>query len=992
IVCEDCKGKRFNPETLEIEYQGKNIFEVLELSIEEAVIFFEGETKVLRILNQLMQLDVGYLKLGQPSTTLSGGEAQRIKLASELYKTSKGHNLYILDEPSVGLHKADISYLLNALQSIVDNDNTVIVIEHDTDIIRQADHIIDLGPEGGEKGGYLVASGNLDTIMQCKKSHTGNALKELMEHLPKQNNTKNKRVNIEFKGVSTNNLKDIDVEIPLNKTTIITGISGSGKSSLAFDTIFSESRNRFTESLSTYARRMMSKVKKAELEHCSGLTPAIAIRQSPFRKNPRSTVGTATEIYDLYRLLFSRAGKNTDDSPTILPASMFSFNNIDAACSECKGLGIIITSTPEKFISHPDKPIIDGAMDGSLPGRYFGDKYGQFVNTLIEVGKEKGIDFGIPYKQLSEEAVDIALHGTDTEEYNVEWNFKRGNRSGTHKMTTVWKGFVNLLNEEYEIKRSGKRGEAYRYIMSELSCPHCLGKRLKKEILEVRFDGQNISSLASKSIQLALNYFQNIKSTIDKTSFERSRNIVKEIIAKLQTLEKIGLGYISIDRPTATLSGGEAQRLRIATQLVADLCGLTYILDEPTIGLHPYDTQHLMDAIQKLKDYGNTVIIVEHDPDIIKQAEHIIDLGPGAGTYGGQIVAQGNLDTILKNSDSPTGKYLRKSRSQIPSETRQLSAGIEIRSASANNLQQFDLDIPSGGIVAITGLSGSGKTSLAFDVIANSYLAGHAVNCQQISFNNIDNLLVIDQQKIGTSPLSTAATYTGMFDLIREMFSTIPDAKSKGFRKSHFSFNSKDGRCESCKGMGHQKVSMDFLSDVWVICDICHGQRYKKEILDIQFKGLSISDVLQLEISEAILVFQENDKINKILKVLEEIGLGYITLGQATSTLSGGETQRLKLAAHLIKERNGQSLFIFDEPSTGLHMQDVERLIHVFRKLIGNGNSIIVVEHNQDIIRTADWIIDLGPQGGDKGGALLYSGIVSGIGNCMDSFTGKSLF
>ncbi len=460
----------------------------------------------------------------------------------------------------------------------------------------------------------------------------------------------------------------------------------------------------------------------------------------------------------------------------------------------------------------------------------------------------------------------------------------------------------------------------------------------------------------------------------------------------MQTLDKIGLGYISIDRPTATLSGGEAQRLRIATQLVADLCGLTYILDEPTIGLHPYDTQHLMDAIQKLKDYGNTVIIVEHDPDIIKQAEHIIDLGPGAGTYGGQIVAQGNLDTILKNSDSPTGKYLRKSRSQIPSETRQLSAGIEIRSASANNLQQFDLDIPSGGIVAITGLSGSGKTSLAFDVIANSYLAGHAVNCQQISFNNIDNLLVIDQQKIGTSPLSTAATYTGMFDLIREMFSTIPDAKSKGFRKSHFSFNSKDGRCESCKGMGHQKVSMDFLSDVWVICDTCHGQRYKKEILDIQFKGLSISDVLQLEISEAILVFQENDKINKILKVLEEIGLGYITLGQATSTLSGGETQRLKLAAHLIKERNGQSLFIFDEPSTGLHMQDVERLIHVFRKLIGNGNSIIVVEHNQDIIRTADWIIDLGPQGGDKGGALLYSGIVSGIGNCMDSFTGKSLF
>jgi len=994
IVCKDCNGKRFNDETLEVRYKSKNIYEVLDLSIEEAGTFFKDDRKISRILDQLIQLDVGYLKLGQPSTTLSGGEAQRVKLASELYKTSKGHNLYILDEPTVGLHKADIGYLLDALHNIVYNDNTVIVIEHDVDIIKQADHIIDLGPEGGQKGGYLVAQGNLGKLMQCEHSHTGNALKAMFNQNHSnlaQDKPKIRSANIEFKGLSTNNLQNIDVSIPLNKTTVITGVSGSGKSSLAFDTIYAESRNRFTESLSTYARRMMSKVKKAELEHCSGLTPAIAIRQSPFRKNPRSTVGTVTEIYDLYRLLYSRAGIDADGSFTTLAASQFSFNNVDAACEECKGLGVIITSTAEQFISHPDKALIDGAMDGSLPGKYFGDRYGQFVNTLIEVGKQKGIDFGVPYSRLSEEAVKIALYGTATKEYEVEWNFKRGNRSGTHKMTTVWKGFVNYINEEYEIKRGGKRAEAYQFIMSELSCSHCNGNRLKKEILDVHLNDQHIAALSSKPIQTALSYFQNIKTHIDKDSLERSSNIIDQITKKLQTLNNIGLGYISIDRPTATLSGGEAQRLRIATQLVADLCGLTYVLDEPTIGLHSYDTQHLMEAIQQLKNNGNTVVIVEHDPEVIAQVDHIIDMGPGAGAYGGQIVGQGNLKDILNQNDSLTGKYLKEHKKQIQTEPRSLIPGIKISSASVNNLRNIDMDIPTGGIIAVTGLSGSGKTSLAFDVIANSFKAGHAVNCKEISFKNIDGILVIDQQKIGASPLSTPATYTGLFDLIRELFATIPDAKSKGLKKSSFSFNSKDGRCESCKGMGHLKVSMDFLSDVWVSCDSCNGKRYKNIILEVQYKGYSISDVLQLEVSKALTIFEDQPKIIAILEVLEEIGLGYVTLGQATSTLSGGETQRLKLASHFIKERSGKSLLIFDEPSTGLHMHDVDKLLAVFRKLVAAGNTVIVVEHNLDIIRASDWIIDLGPEGGDKGGVLVYSGIPSEISNYEASFTGKAL-
>jgi len=992
IVCETCNGKRFNDETLDIRYQGKNIYDVLELSVEEAIPFFEGEEKVIRILDQLNSLDVGYLKLGQPSTTLSGGEAQRVKLASELYKTSKGHNLYILDEPSVGLHKADISYLMDALNAIVDNGNTVIVIEHDTDIIQQADHIIDLGPEGGQKGGYLVAIGNLNDIVNCEQSHTGKALETIRHPHKLISDVKIKRskaADMVFKGISTNNLKNIDVSIPLNKITVVTGVSGSGKSSLAFDTIYAESRNRFTESLSSYARRMMSKVKKAELEQCSGLTPAIAIRQSPFRKNPRSTVGTATEIFDHYRLLFSRAGKLADGSFTTLPASQFSFNNIDSACPTCKGLGIMITTTPEQFISHPEKPLIDGALQGSLPGNYFGDPYGQFVNTLIEVGRQKNIDFGIPYEQLSETAKKIALHGTGEAVYEVSWHFKRGNRTGTHKMKTTWKGFVNYINEEYEIKRGGKRGEAYELIMSEISCPECHGKRFRKEILDVHFDKMDIAGLSSMSIQAALAYFRHVH--LENDILERSHSMIDQIISKLTTLDNIGLGYISIDRPTATLSGGEAQRLRIATQLVADLCGLTYVLDEPTTGLHPHDTRNLMKAIQQLKELGNTVVIVEHDPDIMLQANHIIDVGPGAGTHGGLIVGQGHISDILKQPHSITGKYLKAHTIKVKNKFRPLSKGIQISGASAHNLKNIDINIPSGGLVAITGLSGSGKTSLAFDVIAKSFKAGKALNCREISFENMDHLLVVDQQKIGTSPLSTPATYTGVFDLIRELYAATPEAKTKKLKKSHFSFNSKNGRCDTCKGMGLVKVPMDFLSDVWVSCDACHGKRYKDPVLEVRYKESSISHVLDMEVSEAIRFFGDQPKICHILQVLEDIGLGYATLGQATSTLSGGETQRLKLASHLIKEQPGRALFIFDEPTTGLHMQDVEKLLQVFRKLVDAGHSLIVVEHNLDIIRASDWVIDLGPEGGDKGGELVFAGQPSDIIDCKESSTGEAL-
>ena len=977
IVCEVCNGMRFNEETLEITYHHKNIFQVLELIIEEALEFFKDQVKIVHILDQLVKLDVGYLKLGQSSTTLSGGEAQRVKLASELYKTSKGHTLYLLDEPTVGLHKADITYLLEALNNIVDNNNTVIVIEHDLDVIGQADWIIDLGPEGGDGGGYLVKQGTAHELMDCKHSYTGLALKNRVSKgnsfLPTVEKTTETK-NIRFFGVTTNNLKHIDIEIPLNKITVITGISGSGKSSLAFDTLYAESRNRFTESLSTYARRMMSKIRKPELEQCSGLTPAIGIRQSRYHKNPRSTVGTATEIYDLYRLLFSRAGMNPDGTDTTQPASMFSFNKPQAACSECKGLGIQIFADPDKFITSPEKPIIAGAMDGTIPGKYFGDIDGQHVNTLQKVGEVAEIDFSVAFSKLSAKAKEIALYGTGEKEYEVEWNFKRGNRTGTHRMRTTWKGMANYIIEDFEIKRDSTRAEAFKSIISQKSCSHCHGGRLTKQVLEVTFDGMNISQLSSKTIKSANAYFKHIGLKISDKLLKRCDQIVFQLIGKLTILENIGLEYLSIDRMASSLSGGEAQRLRIATQLVSDLCGLTYILDEPTVGLHSRDTQNLMNALKRLKDNGNTVVMVEHDPEVISLADHIIDLGPGAGERGGEVIAQGNLNEIKCNANSVTGRYLNRAQELKPKVVRPLQAGITVKNASANNLKNIALNIPSGGIVALTGVSGSGKTSLAFDVIGNSYVAGRPVNCQDISFGQFKSISVIDQQRIGTSPISTPGTYTGLFDLIRDLFANLPTSKDRGLKKAHFSFNSSEGRCEACKGMGQTKVSMDFLSDVWVNCETCHGSRYKKELLDIHFNGLNINEILNLEISKAIPYFAHHTKITDKLNMLEEIGLGYIKIGQSTSTLSGGETQRLKLANELMKETSGTGLYIFDEPSTGLHMQDVEKLISVFNQLVDNGNSVLVVEHNLDIIRSADWIIELGPEGGDEGGEVVYEG------------------
>ncbi len=991
IKCDTCNGSRFNASTLEIEYRGKNISDILQLSIIEAREFFADHKKIVRILDQLISLDVGYLKLGQSSTTLSGGEAQRVKLASELYRTSAGHNLYLLDEPSVGLHKSDTEFLINALVSIVDNDNTVVVIEHDLDIISQADHIIDIGPLGGDNGGQLVFQGTPHELSKHPTSLTGIALSESTKNIHKARDTNLPLFrNIKFEGVNTNNLKNIDIEIPLNKTTVVAGVSGSGKSSLVFDTIYSESRNRFTEGLSTYARRMMSKLKKPEMENCSGLTPVIAIMQSKFTTNPRSTVGTFTDIHSLYRLLFSRFGVNKGGEKTNFSASMFSFNNINAACPVCKGLGTITISDHDKFITNPEKSLLSGAMEGTIPGMYFGDSNGKFVNILKEVGSTKNIDFSVPFSKLDHESKKIALHGTDDEVYEVIWSFKRGKRIGEHRLTTTWDGFIAYINEDYSIKQGGKRGVTFESIMSAVNCKACNGHRYKPEILTVVFKEQNINEITARSVSDSIHFFNSILKNSNCTD-KGYRTLILQIVSRLNSHKEMGIGYLELNRPTSSLSGGETQRLRIGTQLVSDLCGITYVFDEPTIGLHSSDTLKLLNTIDKLKNNGNTIVMVEHDRDVILSADNIVDIGPGAGDKGGRIIAQGTFPEIINNSNSITGRSIVTAHKSNKNIRKTDQHAVSIVGANANNLKSINVHIPFNCLTAVTGVSGSGKSTLVFDVISKSYGSKNPVGCSSIDFDNISNISVVDQSSIGTSPISTPATFTGAFDLIRSRFAKLDYSKKHNLKKSHFSFNSKDGKCNECNGMGKNKVSMDFLSDVWVLCDTCHGDRYKQAILKAKYKQKSIIDILNMEIDRALDFFCLDNDINNVLKVISDVGLGYITLGQATNSLSGGEIQRLKLAYELIKSEKESTMYIFDEPTTGLHMEDVQKLLSVFESLLDKGNTVVVVEHNLDIISSSDYIIDLGPEGGNNGGKVLFSGKSTEIVDSSNSLTGSAL-
>jgi len=1022
IMCDDCGGKRFNDETLAVRYRGKNIYDILEMSVREALLFFDTQPGIKRHLDTMDQLGLGYITLGQSAVTLSGGEAQRVKLASELNKPATGRTLYILDEPSTGLHAADIKILLAALDRLVQKGNTVIIVEHHQDFIKTADWVIDLGPESGDNGGQVIAAGPPETIAQTPGSHTGAMLRHIFRtggvpvpapapnHIPfpnKRNKRRNKRGQAKnsdnsnninnyctLEGVATHNLKNIDVAIPLNQLTVITGVSGSGKSSLAFDTLYAEGRRRFMSRFSTYARSFLTDSTGTDnvLTACRGMRPVVAVNRKSASRNPRSTVGTMTEIMDFYRLLFARAGqRHCPDCGVLLEqslcpqcgfigkqtlfATMFSFNHQSGACPLCNGLGTVTVCDPEKLVSRSDLSLYNGALSGSKTGRFYGDPDGRYIASLHAVQAETGIDFSRPWRELSEQEQQIAMLGTGYKVYDVNWQFKRKSREGEHRFQSTWQGFAAYVDEEYQRKHADKRGEAMLPLMTDRPCGRCGGTRLKKEFLAVRFAGINIAQLCALTVSHSIRFFRdNAESLITEQQEIITRQLRQEILRRLQFLQDVGLPYISPDRNSLTLSGGEAQRIRLAGQLGAGLTGVIYVLDEPTIGLHSRDTQRLILVMKQLRDTGNTLVVVEHDAEIIAAADHIIDMGPGAGRAGGEITAQGDVAAIMADPRSKTGRFLADpSLLKNTNPKRAPGNGLFIKGAFANNLKRIDITVPSGGITVLTGVSGSGKSTLMFDVVAQSAARQKACGCISVSgLENFDNIVVMDQQHAGDGTGSTPATYTGIFDNIRDMFAQSETARARNYKKNHFSFNLKGGRCETCKGSGEIRTSMDFLSDVSTLCERCGGLRYDEETLACKVNGKSIADVLNMTAAEALLFSKDLPKMNDVrrrLQILAEVGLGYLQLGQ--DALSSGERQRLKLAVRLIKGKGDRDLYLLDEPTTGLHFEDVQRLLQLFHRLADAGHTLLVIEHHPAVIDNADHIIQLGPEGGDDGGYLV---------------------
>lgn len=933
-----------------------------------------------------------------------------------------------------------------------------------------------------------------------------------------------KKRQITIKGASEHNLKGIDIQIPRDEFVVLTGLSGSGKSSLAFDTIYAEGQRRYMESLSSYARQFLGQMEKPNVESISGLPPAISIDQKTTNRNPRSTVGTVTEIYDYFRLLFARVGiphcpkcgkeikRQTVDqmvdeimglpqgtklqllAPVVrgrkgehakifekakksgyvrvnvdgnmydlseeikleknkkhnieivvdrlvvkegvekrmaesienvmqlsggllvvdviggepinfsqsfscpdcgisvdeIEPRSFSFNNPFGACPVCHGIGYKMEFAPELMIPDWSLSIDDGAI-AVLGWQSVTDKGSYTRCTLEAVAKEYGFDLSTPFEDYSEEARDVILHGTQGKRVEVHYVGQRG--KGVYNVE--FEGLIKNVERRYRETGSDVTKQEYETFMRITPCRECGGRRLKKESLAVTVGDKNIAELCEYSISDLKCFVDELQLT--DMQMQIGKLILKEIRSRLGFLVDVGLDYLSLSRATGTLSGGEAQRIRLATQIGSGLVGVAYILDEPSIGLHQRDNDKLIRTLKNLKDLGNTLIVVEHDEDTMLAADYVVDIGPGAGEHGGEVVAAGTAKEIMKEKRSITGAYLsRRIVIPVPSERRQPSGYLKIIGARENNLKNIDVQIPLGVFTCVTGVSGSGKSSLINEILHKS-LARNLNRARCIpgkhkeiqGMEQLDKVIDIDQSPIGRTPRSNPATYTGVFDMIRDLFAATSDAKAKGYKKGRFSFNVKGGRCEACRGDGIIKIEMNFLPDVYVPCEVCEGKRYNRETLDVKYKGKSIYDVLDMTVEEALEFFKNVPTIHRKIQTMYDVGLSYVKLGQPSTTLSGGEAQRIKLATELSKRSTGKTIYILDEPTTGLHFADVHKLIDILHRLTEGGNSVVVIEHNLDVIKTADYIIDIGPEGGERGGTVIATGTPEEVAENKKSYTGQ---
>ncbi|TWT94803.1 UvrABC system protein A [Botrimarina colliarenosi] len=1134
VTCQVCAGKRFNRETLQVEFKGASIADALEMDIVQAMQHFESIPQIHHKLSTLHDVGLDYLKLGQPSPTLSGGEAQRIKLAKELVKKSTGKTLYVLDEPTTGLHFADIDMLLKVLHGFVDQGNTVLVVEHNLDVVKTADWIIDIGPEGGAGGGQVVGCGTPEQIVSGSpslRSHTAEALAPLLggkaiKPAAKAKKKPAKEIKaIEVRGASQHNLRSVDATIPRDQMTVFCGPSGSGKSSLAMDTIYAEGQRRYVESLGSYARQFVGQLQKPAVEHIEGLSPAIAIEQRTVGHTPRSTVGTVTEIYDYFRVLMARLGTphcpdcetpigtqtaddvtdkvmtepegtklqlmapielgatdsyadlfadllktgyrrvwvdgqtyELEDAPKIdrrrrhdvavvadrvtvqpqgrrriaeavesalglgrgvmlvvypdpdkpeskwpvkvhsqhltcescgrsfetLTPHNFSFNSSLGWCGACEGLGTQTGANPAALLRDEELTLAQGAL------LLWPSLTNELARELLEaLAKHADIPLDTPYRKLTARQRRSLLYGTKD-----EWIDAGG-------LQFQFKGLYPALEEAS--KMSPHLRTTLEHLVDEIECSECGGSRLRDDASAVQFRQLTIEQIVRTPLGELLETIGEWE--LDNRERKIAGEIVREIQNRLTFLVDVGLEYLTIGRQAPSLSGGESQRIRLASQVGSGLVGVLYVLDEPTIGLHPRDNTRLIKALHKLRDLGNTLLVVEHDKEVVASADKLMDFGPAAGRGGGQVVAEGTPAAVSKKRGSVTGPYLsgkkaipvpsnrRIQETDLRSEETDSDANPAIRRLSPslsrlrvigarhNNLKNVTVDFPLGTLTAVTGVSGSGKSSLVNEILYNQlartlHRAGTTAGAHDRidGVQHINKVIRVDQSALGNSPMSNPATYTGVFDLIRQLYAQLPEAKLRGYQARRFSFNVAGGRCDECEGAGQRCIEMHFLPDVWVECETCHGQRYNPETLAVRYREKSIADVLAMSCAEALELFSNIPKVRRVLQTLCDVGLDYVNLGQPAPTLSGGEAQRVKLAAELSRPDTGQTLYLLDEPTTGLHFDDLAKLLEVLHRLVDLGNTVVVIEHNLDVIKQCDWVIDIGPEAGKGGGMVVACG------------------
>ncbi len=1121
IECPQCLGRRFDPEILSVRFKGKNIHEVLSQSVDHSLELFDSIPTIRKKLEVLQKVGLGYLELGQPSTTLSGGEAQRVKLAKELVRPSTTKTIYILDEPTTGLHFEDIRALIAVLQELVDKGSTVLVIEHNMDLVKVADWVIDLGPGAGQEGGRLIGQGPPEKIAKLS-TPTGIALKNTMKNkqaFSAHPETKKQPPvqSIQIKNAQQNNLKGISLSIPRDKITVLTGPSGSGKSSLAFETLYAEGQRRYAETLSGYARQAIGQMPKPKVDEITGLSPAIAIEQKTGSLNPRSTIGTITEIYDWLRILYAHLGtaycpesgevirqisketivlrvldlpkdekiqvltplapprkesfedmierlnregflrlrlngtiyriddeipyekhrknelflvidrltvdpkskerlyesidkaanysggivviarekedlffnlsfavEKTGKSYPPITAQTFSFNAEAGMCPDCQGLGIIYGAHLDENKSIMRQDIL------TIVERFFDGKSSDEALRIVEkLLKKSGIDPTSPLKLLSKEQLMFIMNGSNEE----------AALTTKSKLTLRWIGLHPMLAHLARFARPDIRRVLLPLLASH-TCSSCEGTRLNPLARHVRIDKVTLPHLCAFNIQKAADFIQ--KLILPENKKELLAETLSQIKKSLSFLLEIGIHYLSLDRSAPTLSGGELQRIRLARQLGSGLTSCLYVLDEPTIGLHPQNCSLLLTALRKLCDLGNTLVLVEHDPLIVRHADYLFDFGPKAGKAGGQITAHGTIDQILANPQSLTGMYLSgRIKIPIPTKRRPFSPDIRIENASLHNLKNISVAFPKGAITCLTGVSGSGKSTLmrhllkpAAEIATQRSKKPEPIELLGTRFyglKDFEKVLTIDQSPIGQTVRADVSTYTEIQPLIRDHFSCIPAAKAKGLQPRYFSPNHIRGMCRTCWGLGYRTVDLQFLSSVKVPCESCKGFRLNPISLEIRYKEKHFGQILGMTVTDAIAFFGAIPRIAKRLQTLIDVGLGYLQLGQEIASLSGGEAQRIRLSRELAKRESGSTLYLIDEPTVGLHSEDIAKLLTIFQRLVDKKNTMVIIEHNLDVIANADYIIDLGPEAGDAGGRIVAKGTPEQVARIKKSHTGRYL-